>query len=341
MKLNVLALCAGACGIELGLRLTGQDFRTVCYVEIEAFAAANLVAKIKEGLLDDAPIWSDLKTFNGKPWCGKVDLVTAGFPCQPVSCAGQQKGKEDHRWLWDDIARVVREVGPGWIFLENVPGLFIHGFGDVLGSLATLGFSAEWDVFSAAGVGAPHLRQRVFVLASNTESSGVNSLREMEGRPPPLPQGGSNNVADSQQYTKRTPQNTNRWKESNISYDRNQMGGNTGDCHEDAPHPKGCGLERGGSEPQPISASKAGAEFADNCEEAIANSESQGLSEWKGSTRRQSIGSGQANWWSTEPRLGRVAHGVANRVERLMLCGNGVVPLVAAKAWITLQGRIE
>jgi len=164
-RLAVLSLCSGIGGLELGLRLAGVPARVVAYLEREAFACACLDAAIEAGALDDAPIWPDLTTLPGRQFAGKVDIITAGFPCQPWSCAGQRKGTDDERWIWPDIARIIREVGPRFVFLENVPGLLAAGLGHVLGDLAESGFDAEWDVFSAGAVGAGHKRQRLFILA--------------------------------------------------------------------------------------------------------------------------------------------------------------------------------
>ena len=165
-----LSICAGVGGLDLGLKLAlGEQYRTVCYVERDAYCAAVLVARMADKALDQAPIWDDLTTFAGKRWRGKVDLVSAGFPCQPASAAGQRKGREDDRWLWPAIAQLICEVGSRYVFLENVRGLLSvddgHAFGEVLGDLADLGFDAEWGVFRASDVGAPHRRERVFVLA--------------------------------------------------------------------------------------------------------------------------------------------------------------------------------
>ena len=161
-----MALCAGAGGLELGLRIAlGDDYRCVVYVEREAYAAATLVARMADQALDTAPVWDDLSTFDGIPWRGVVDIVSAGFSCQPWSAAGKQLGIEDERWIWPDIARIVCEVGPEWVFLENVGGLVRGGLEHVLRDLALSGFDAEWDRLSAAEVGAPHLRERLFILA--------------------------------------------------------------------------------------------------------------------------------------------------------------------------------
>jgi len=162
---DMLSLCSGYGGLDLGLKLVVPDARVVCYVEIEAYACAILASRIEEGWLDPAPVWSDLTTFDGRRWRGLVDCITAGFPCQPYSYAGKRRGTADDRWIWPDIARIIRMVGPSLVFLENVPGLLSGGLGHVLGDLADLGYDAEWDMFSASEVGAPHLRKRVFILA--------------------------------------------------------------------------------------------------------------------------------------------------------------------------------
>src|SRR3990167_2384765 len=102
--------------------------RTVCYIEREVFCVAVLVEKMRNKQLDDAPVWSDLTTFDGKPWRGVVDCIIAGFPCPPVSVAGKQLGASDERWLWPELKRIIGEVRPSFVFLENVPGL-LSGYG--------------------------------------------------------------------------------------------------------------------------------------------------------------------------------------------------------------------
>jgi DNA (cytosine-5)-methyltransferase 1 len=160
---NVLGLCAGIGGLELALHELGA--RTVGYVERSPFAVGVLKRAMHRGELDVAPIWDDVRTFDARPWRGVVDCVAAGFPCQPHSCAGKRLGTSDDRWLWPAVERVVRECAPAVVFLENVPGLVSSGLADVLSDLALLGFDAEWDLFSAAGVGTSHRRRRLFVLA--------------------------------------------------------------------------------------------------------------------------------------------------------------------------------
>src|SRR3990167_6309957 len=175
---NGIAVCAGFGGLELGLKLAlGDAYRSVCYVEREGYAASVLVARMEDAAMDTAPVWDDLTTFDGKPWRGLVDLISAGFPCQPSSTAGRRKGTDDDRWLWPHIQRIVREVRPRLVFLENVSGLLNvnHGraFASILGDLVELGYDAEWDMFSAKGGGAPHQRKRLSTLAARAGDDDV------------------------------------------------------------------------------------------------------------------------------------------------------------------------
>lgn len=168
MALRSLALCGGVCGLDLGIDDVRADHRVVGIVERQAYCAAVLVARMAESALDRAPIWDDLRTFDGTRWRGAVDLVTAGFPCQPHSTAGKRAGLADDRWLWPDVWRITRDVGSGYLFMENVPGLVsTGGLAAILGDMAASGWNAEWDHVPAAAVGAPHLRDRIFILASH------------------------------------------------------------------------------------------------------------------------------------------------------------------------------
>lgn len=164
-RLNGIALCAGAGGLELGLHIAEPGYRTVCFVERDAHAAATLVARMADQALDDAPVWSDVRAFDGRPWRGRVDILTAGYPCQPFSFAGKQLGEADPRHLWPDIARIIAEVGPEWVFCENVVGHLHLGFDVVARSLEGLGYRVAAGVFSAREVGAGHYRKRLFLLA--------------------------------------------------------------------------------------------------------------------------------------------------------------------------------
>ncbi len=176
-SLNVLSLCAGIGGLDLGLRLAMPSARTVCYVEREASAISILQARMEEGALDDAPIWSDIRTFDGKPWRGVVDCIIGGYPCQDFSCAGKRAGLSGNRGsIWFEVARIVSEVRPSLCFFENVPNHLILGYKRVRGDLEAGGFRLSSGLFSAEEVGAPHKRLRLFILAVEKSQIGARKL---------------------------------------------------------------------------------------------------------------------------------------------------------------------
>ena len=169
---NIISFCTGYGGIELGLRRAGVDVRVVCNVEIEAFVQANLVAKIEEGRMDDAPIWTDLKTFPASIFRGKICGLIGGYPCQPFSSAGKRKGEDDPRHLWPYIRKHIRAIRPLWCFFENVRGHTTMGLWRVLSDLEEEGYETEWGLFSAEETGAPHQRIRCFILAKLPHTCG-------------------------------------------------------------------------------------------------------------------------------------------------------------------------
>lgn len=162
---NVLSICSGAGGLELGVRLAVPESRAVCYCEREAYACAILAARMRGGLLDEAPIWTDVTSFDGNPWRGVVDIIVAGFPCQPFSTMGKRGGRKDKRYIWPHITRIIKESEPSIVFCENVPRLLDLGFDSIRDELRDMGYACEAGVFSAAEVGASHLRKRLFFLA--------------------------------------------------------------------------------------------------------------------------------------------------------------------------------
>jgi DNA (cytosine-5)-methyltransferase 1 len=160
---TIISLFTGYGGLEMGLDRALGGTRTVCMVEREAFAIANLVAQMEAGAVAPAPIWTDVRTFDGRGW--RPDVLVGGPPCQPFSTAGKRKHTDDERWIWSDVARIIAECRAPIVFLENVPGLRKRGLGVMLRDLAALGYDAEWGSFTAAEAGAPHRRTRLFLLA--------------------------------------------------------------------------------------------------------------------------------------------------------------------------------
>jgi DNA (cytosine-5)-methyltransferase 1 len=162
--LNELALFAGAGGGILGGLLHG--WRTVAAVEIEDYPRRVLLQRQADGILPKFPIWDDVCTFDGKPWRGKIDVISGGFPCQDISAAGKGAGIEGARsGLWGEMARIICEVGPRYVFVENSPMLTTRGLGVVLGGLAKMGYNARWGVFSSGDFGAQHRRERLWIVA--------------------------------------------------------------------------------------------------------------------------------------------------------------------------------
>ena len=279
--MNELALFAGAGGGILGGKLLG--WRTVCAVEREPYAASVLAARQNDGFLPAFPIWDDVRTFDGKPWRGIVDVVSGGFPCQDISAAGKGAGISGSRsGLWSEMARIIGEVRPRYAFVENSPMLTSRGLGTVLGDLAALGFDARWGVLSAADVGANHLRERIWIVAYSKgarASTDIGRLRQ-----------GFERIGGRQ--------NTNQ-KMADPRCEL-RIKGDAGDLFTNQ-------TKRTTS---PIFNQSSGSRFGlDN------------------------------NWWETEPDVGRVAHGVAARVDRLKVIGNGQVPRVAATAFRLLAGK--
>lgn len=170
--MNELALFAGSGGGILGGKLLG--WRTACAVEWDAYAASVLVARQNDGCLEPFPVWDDVRTFDGKPWRGHIGVVSGGFPCQDLSHAKTHdsggefvaNGLDGKRsGLWSHMARIVGEVRPEYVFVENVPALVANGLGIVLGDLSKMGYDARWGCFSASAIGAPHHRERLFLAA--------------------------------------------------------------------------------------------------------------------------------------------------------------------------------
>jgi DNA (cytosine-5)-methyltransferase 1 len=172
-NLNELALFAGAGGGILGGHLLG--WRTVCAVEWEPYPASVLCARQNDGLLPPFPIWDDVQTFDGNPWRGLVDVISGGFPCQDISGAGKGAGIDGEKsGMWREMARIIHEVRPRYVFVENSPMLTSRGLGTVLGDLASMGFDAKWGVLGAADVGANHQRDRIWIVANARHRSGRN-----------------------------------------------------------------------------------------------------------------------------------------------------------------------
>jgi DNA (cytosine-5)-methyltransferase 1 len=294
-----LSLFSGAGGGLLGTKLLGWEH---CgYVEFNDYCQRVIAQRIDDGFLDEAPIFSDIKAFISEGYAdayqGMVDVVTGGFPCQPFSVAGKQAGADDSRNMWPETLAVLRIVQPRFAYLENVPGLLTHEYARrIFGDLAESGFDAQWRVLSAAECGAPHKRDRVWIVAyadrGRFSKSGKRRIQQ-PGRAETVSAGNATNT-----------------------------------------NGKRCGGRREKTGRQ------AGVQSARNSSrEGVANASGARL---EGRKLRVGVGAAHSSvsntcWWETEPDVGRVADGVAARVDRLKALGNGQVPAVAATAWEALK----
>ena len=343
-----LALCAGVGGLELGLRLAcGDAYRTACFVEREAYPAAVLAARMGEGLLAPAPIWSDLRTFDARAWRGCVDLVSGGFPCQPFSAAGNRKGAADERHLWPHVLRVLVESGAALGFFENVRGHVSLGLREVLEDLARVGFHAEWDLFSAEEEGAPHIRERLFVLAYRDGDELRQLLERLPGRRAQDLQGGrqaepgdhgtSGGVATRQDRHAEVllGRANERGEQDGVAERSSAMADSDGRglevCRQSKP-----GRQQGTRRSELDGLRQDGGQHD---AAAVGDSDSQPQGRDAQDVQARQPESGRRGWWRAEPNVGRVADGVASRVDRLRATGNGVVPAVAARAWCELTAR--
>ncbi len=320
--MRTLHLFAGAGGGLLADLILGHD--PVAAVEWDPYCCAVLRERATEGWFPNLQVWEgDIRMFDASAWKGRVDCVSAGFPCQPHSVAGKRRGAVDDRNLWPEVVRCLREIRPPWVFLENVPGIVSNGFiGTVLGDLAGLGYDARWTVLGADRVGAPHRRDRWWCLAyANGIASKVQGNDFADAG-----EGGSGSGGRGR------GRGNDRWK-FEAEKDGNVADSKSGTRQRETPREAG---------------------HAPFSRQDVPNANGEG---WPESTRGQ-FGSVQKedgtparsqsggddstserwDWWDIEPDLGRISNGVASRVDRLKGLGNGQVPPCAAAAWIILGG---
>jgi DNA (cytosine-5)-methyltransferase 1 len=332
LRPRLLSLCAGVGGLDLGVRLAELAARSVCYVEREAAAASILVARMEDGWLHPAPIWSDLATFDAGAWRGAVDCVVSGDPCQPNSVAGRGLGVDDDRWLLDRVIDIFAASGARRLFRENVPGNADGQLGVLVPALEGLGCRVAVGLFSAKELGFAHGRERLFVMADRdgehgrVQPAGRHDQAEAERGGSPL--------ADAEQPAIR--------------------GGGPRPVARAAGRSEGQGHER---KRLRLAAGERGADLGPRSVADAGDPRLQGF-ELRGScgderhrpdARVPLLAPGPADQrWPDiiartphlEPAVRRVAHGMADRVDRLRACGNGVVPLVAGYAWRTLEARL-
>lgn len=317
-----ISLCSGYDGIGIGLKRAIPNLRTIAHCEIEAYAVANLIAKMEAGQMDEAPVFTDLKTFPYRELSGRVTVLSAGFPCQPFSSAGKRQATEDPRHLYPWIANGITAMRPRYVFLENVEGIISAKTGDgesvlkyVLGDLEERGYSCAWGIFSASEVGAPHQRKRVFILGY-TKGIGFKNTKAI------------NEWRECQSYDGSEIRNLS----GTTSYPTLPKLGNT--------TRKGslqCGEQREvGSESKATSGE--GRKSASSFEHAMSAHHG-GRTKYPARPHQQ-----QHDWEeprTIKPCVGGTANGTSYRVDRLRLLGNGVVPDTCELAFNTLIQQLR
>ncbi len=301
--MKIGSLFAGIGGFDLAGEWCGH--RTIWTSEIDPYCVALLAERF--------PGVPNLGDISATDWASveRPDILTGGFPCQDISYAGKGEGLAGARsGLWYEYARAIRELGPRYVIVENVRALFTRGFDAVLGTLADLGYDAEWSMYGAADVGAPHRRHRVWILGYPTGQGLPDGRRGSLGRSAPVQESqrsSGGDVADA-------------------------IGGDAQTGRERL------GRVRGASTGIRLSGD------ATSGGEALADAEIERLEGWQHDTGAGGqVGSqgrhapSRGGWWATEPNVGRVAHGVPARVHRLRGLGNAIVPACAVPIFRRLQ----
>jgi len=295
----------------------------VCAVEIEPYPRKVLMQRQRDGILPRFPVWDDVTTFDGNPWRGHVAIICGGFPCQDISAAGKGAGITGERsGLWKEFARIIGEVRPRYVLVENSPMLTLRGLGTVLGDLAEMGYDADWCVLGAVDAGAPHKRDRIWILAySNIERGQLPIERKLTAEQ--ITRGPGSERSD---WTADAA-NAESWRTGMLRDESEAEGSRNGNELSG----KRSGLQgtllpdtRNDGDEQRIGELRE-----------VEQASRDGLNNGRGTTLNEI-----RQWWAVEPDVGRVAHGVASRVDRLKAIGNGQVPAVVKLAWDTLTKGI-
>jgi len=363
-----VSLCSGYSGIGLGLKQLLPGLREIAHVEIEAFALCNLVAKMEEGRLCEAPIFTDVKTFPYERFSGCVDILSGGFPCQPFSAAGARKGVEDPRHLYPYISKGIRECRPGIVFLENVEGIISSKTADgesvlkyVLSDLESMGYRATAGIFSAEEVGAPHQRKRVFILGySDSERCEGERLRVQQRQEGLLSGRSSEELSNTEDIgcRGRSDRHLHRGRsvQEQETQEQSDIRGEVEGCSRELSYTDSIGGQvpitgQQSTEQMPGSTSE---NWQARTNEGVADTDAEGLERYSELEGQPGLDSSYFRIWPsrpneeqgeweeprTKPKLGRAVDGGSARVDRLRLLGNGVVPDTAAKAFKVLIGRL-
>lgn len=326
--------------------------RPIAYCEIEKYAQGVLLSRMESRQLPVAPIWDNVQTLDGREFRGKVDIIYGGFPCQNLSQAGRKEGLEGKQsGLFFEVCRLVKEIEPEFIFLENVPGIRTRGLAKVTESLSALRYDLRWTCVSAKEVGAPHLRKRWFMLACRRESSSTNSkyngfsstsIKRSNGEIISNNQEGPNcsmqsermgtcrDVAySSSKRRQQIPRSTYENEEKHEGRGKKEM--HLFECNGQGcgngylAYPNKTGLQEKRTKEQTARFVKQDREWRSIKPElgGVVNGASEGMDN---------------AFWKFEPDIPRVTQKKENRIDRIKMLGNGVVPLQVRTAFERLLG---
>lgn len=325
--LRALDLFSGIGGISVAL---GDYARTIGYVEIDKYAQSVLLSRMLSGDIETAPIFRDVTRLDGKKLRGRIDLICGGFPCQDLSVAGRGKGLEGERsGLFFEIVRLVKEISPGFVFLENVSAIRTRGLSEVVNAFTKIGYDCRWSCLSASDVGAPHKRERWFLLAHSNSLSIRLSDKQRSTSTAII---GNNGSEESMAHS-----NNDRNFEHESELDRPKNSEEKIIREKFSATGSSCTTSTG-----KWNYSMCGLEVSDSL--AHANGIGTQIQARRGISTIKMFGSSSKNecftknYWAVEPDVGRVVNGLSNRVDRIKCLGNSVVPLQVKTAFERLMG---
>ena len=293
-------LCSGIGGFALGFQWAGLSPQPQLFCDIEPWCR-----KILQQHWPNVPVASDVKELASDPerFVPDCDILTAGYPCQPFSFAGKRKGEEDDRHIWPHILKIIAFKRPTWCIFENVYGHISLGLDSVLSDLEAEGYTTRTFVVPACGVNAPHKRNRLWIVAY------TNSPRQRSGEGEPRASQEGNNTG----WIREDVSDTNSKRLQEHGHSKPTVTVSEGGS--DVPNPKSIGVQGLWSSWEQESHAHEGQEVS------VRNSEG----------GRQTI-------WDVEPNVGRVAHGIPKRVDRIKGLGNAIVPQIAQRiAWTIME----
>ena len=338
-RLTHLSLFSGIGGLDLAAEWAG--FSSVGQCEY-----ADYPTKILERHWPDVPRWRDIRTLTGADFYERtglrtVDIISGGFPCQPFSTAGKQRGEEDDRYLWPEMVRVIAELRPTWVVGENVAGIINMALDKVLSDLEGQGYTTRTFLIPAAGVNAPHQRYRTAIVAHADrigQFCGEPKIIGTERGKPPQPESGRCCEDVANPYRLRCSKqenwesdNNEKWDDTAQKQSRRTKLDEFMSSSKTVPYPNRPRFQTERTKQQTTRVAGNGYEVRNTTGQRLSYGTKRTMGEpgTKQEPKRPDSRRGEPDGtrqWAVEPNVGRVAHGIPNRVDRIKCLGNAVVP---------------